>query len=60
MVDLVASHKWQIVTEGAAVEKECPITDLIDQQLQILIAEDVEVGIEEVGRHGSLIMWMAS
>ena len=58
MVDLVASYKWQIITEGAAVKKECSITDLVDQWLQILIAKDVEVSIEEVGWHGNVIMWI--
>jgi len=37
------------------MEKKCSITDLVDQGLQILIAKDVEVSVEEVGRHGNWI-----
>jgi hypothetical protein len=33
VINLVAGHEWQFITEGAAVQKKGPITDFVDDRL---------------------------
>lgn len=47
MVDLVARHEWQVVCEEATVKEESSLANLVDQWLQILIAENVEVRVQK-------------